>query len=650
LPPSASNSPNPPIQSQPTQNLPPVSQDADSPVNALQRQFRTSSSTLQEYIKQHYPLKTKPSTIHQISHHGFLQRQHGPPALPLPAATASDPATAAATNSLLHFPLLLPAAAYFPDAAPLPNQQPPYPNLSSFSLGLGLNNLQPHGDPRYSTSTVLQQQQHGDPSFINSSTGFPLRASDPLHFVTDLSSYNQNTSLPQQQQPLQDFILYPQQQQQQQQYHHPQQQLDQQQPFPAAAQDFRQSSFTDATALQSLYLQKILQENQLAASLLQQQQPTASTSSMSSTSPQTPETVPMAAVGAGKAELDLDIAIAAFINDTFASDAFTLPSALADIKTDDLPGPGQARKLSPTVSHANAFAAYRKDSSSSMQSPSSPFGIHDSEDDTVPFDTPALVADDGHDLSGLTSPMWGNIDLNQFTLFPDVSTSASAPVFDTASSGREAASLPVTVSPQELSLPLPFNNNSEPFSFSANASPPAPAQLIAPPLNQNKKRPASPPLVCTDSTSTADDSPAPPKKRRQESVSFTGSRNTSLPFVPLDAPTQTRTYVGPPSKTTKRVIPAAAVRKVAAIVTHHQEYTAEPSTSTSMEQLQEEVMKTIEDKRRQNTVAARRSRMRKAEHLQNMEDLVATLRARVEELESEKDIWMRRALDQGWKA
>lgn len=361
-----------------------------------------------------------------------------------------------------------------------------------------------------------------------------------------------------------------------------------------------------------------------------------------------------------------------------------MPSALANIKTGDLPagfaptGTGvaqaQARKSSPTLSHSNAFSAYRKESSNSssaMLSPSSPFGFHDLEDDSVPCDTPALVADDGHDLSGLTSLMWKSIDFNQFNLFPDISAATSAltstipPVIVTKSD--PAPSIPVTVSPQELSLPLPFNGNnvaaSEPFSFTSASFPasvppaPAPSPVSPPPpatvLNQNKKRPASPPLVApTMSEELSEDGQGPaPKKRRQQSVSLTGTRSASTSFVPLDAPTQTRTYVGPPSKTTKRVIPAAAARKVAAIVTQHQEYSSSTSADEhSVEQLQQEVMKTIEEKRRQNTVAARRSRMRKAEHLQNLEDLVSSLRARVEELENEKDIWMRRALDQGWKA
>lgn len=64
--------------------------------------------------------------------------------------------------------------------------------------------------------------------------------------------------------------------------------------------------------------------------------------------------------------------------------------------------------------------------------------------------------------------------------------------------------------------------------------------------------------------------------------------------------------------------------------------------------METEIEKSIEEKRRQNTVAARRSRQRKAEHLQTLENTIAELQERQAALEMEVQVWTQRALAAGW--
>jgi len=105
-------------------------------------------------------------------------------------------------------------------------------------------------------------------------------------------------------------------------------------------------------------------------------------------------------------------------------------------------------------------------------------------------------------------------------------------------------------------------------------------------------------------------------------------------LIPLDAPTQTRRYVTP-SSTSRKSVPAyiSKGRNIDPI-THEEEedeLTEEPPASNATDQ------EKIEWKRRQNTLAARRSRTRKMMKVHRLEETV-------ERLTKEKEIWKTRAL------
>jgi len=93
----------------------------------------------------------------------------------------------------------------------------------------------------------------------------------------------------------------------------------------------------------------------------------------------------------------------------------------------------------------------------------------------------------------------------------------------------------------------------------------------------------------------------------EEKDKFTGTRNTTIPPLPLAAPTMARTYLIPASTARKRAAP----------------------------ELPDEVVSALEQKRRTNTLAARKSRMRKANHLKELE-------GKIGELEREVETWKKR--------
>ncbi|KAF9504309.1 hypothetical protein BS47DRAFT_1262669, partial [Hydnum rufescens UP504] len=85
----------------------------------------------------------------------------------------------------------------------------------------------------------------------------------------------------------------------------------------------------------------------------------------------------------------------------------------------------------------------------------------------------------------------------------------------------------------------------------------------------------------------------------------TGHRRNITPsnLVPVDAPTQQRSYIKP-SATSRKDIPAAF---------------AAASKKRGVSEVFDDLEDAIEAKRRQNTVAARRSRARKLEYVRDLE-------------------------------
>ncbi|KAL9716735.1 hypothetical protein Ac2012v2_001188 [Leucoagaricus gongylophorus] len=110
-------------------------------------------------------------------------------------------------------------------------------------------------------------------------------------------------------------------------------------------------------------------------------------------------------------------------------------------------------------------------------------------------------------------------------------------------------------------------------------------------------------------------------------------RRSPESVLPLDAPTQPRRYVTP-SITSRKDIPSFYTQK---------RHTSFPSEGEE-DELEEERsgipntdQQEIEKRRRKNTIAARKSRMKKLEHKIALEQAV-------ERLTTEKEIWKTRAL------
>ncbi|KAJ7185691.1 hypothetical protein C8R46DRAFT_384804 [Mycena filopes] len=122
-------------------------------------------------------------------------------------------------------------------------------------------------------------------------------------------------------------------------------------------------------------------------------------------------------------------------------------------------------------------------------------------------------------------------------------------------------------------------------------------------------------------------------KRR---VTATGTRKNLKPesLIPLEAPTQKRNYVTP-SATSRKAVPAVFAQKKrqhsVAFAGDDDEAELGVLSPTASE------AETIEYKRRQNTLAARKSRKRKLEHQQMLEDEIVVLKA-------DLDKWKTRAI------
>lgn len=143
---------------------------------------------------------------------------------------------------------------------------------------------------------------------------------------------------------------------------------------------------------------------------------------------------------------------------------------------------------------------------------------------------------------------------------------------------------------------------------------------------------SSPSLYQTSGFPVSGPSPTSPyAPRRRVSGGIRKASPESL--IPLDAPTQSRRYVTP-SSTSRKEIPAFFQKmrnNTPPSDEEEDELTEEPPASNATDQ------EKIEWKRRQNTLAARRSRKRKMQNVQRLEETV-------ERLTREREIWKTRAL------
>ncbi|KAJ7228130.1 hypothetical protein B0H12DRAFT_1004037, partial [Mycena haematopus] len=119
----------------------------------------------------------------------------------------------------------------------------------------------------------------------------------------------------------------------------------------------------------------------------------------------------------------------------------------------------------------------------------------------------------------------------------------------------------------------------------------------------------------------------PPRARRRSNVTGTRKNLTPAALIPLDAPTQKRTYITP-SATSRKAVPDAIVKKRLHSVAFSDDRDAAEDELGSLSPTASEA-EVIEYKRRQNTIAARKSRKRKLEHQQALEDEVDALKQQV---------------------
>lgn len=153
--------------------------------------------------------------------------------------------------------------------------------------------------------------------------------------------------------------------------------------------------------------------------------------------------------------------------------------------------------------------------------------------------------------------------------------------------------------------------------------------------------PYTPSLDAHSNFPNSPESPLPPsssKASRSQKQMPTGTRKNVTPdaLVPVDAPTQPRTYVTE-STTSRKALPAVFMRKRQRAVAFGEEedelVDEDPSTlPPTMSEAD-----AIAAKRRQNTIAARKSRKRKLEYQKHLEEVM-------DREQKEKELWKNRAL------
>ncbi|KAH7908828.1 hypothetical protein BJ138DRAFT_1156734 [Hygrophoropsis aurantiaca] len=242
-------------------------------------------------------------------------------------------------------------------------------------------------------------------------------------------------------------------------------------------------------------------------------------------------------------------------------------------------------KASPDLPMANDLNEY-------LTSP-----LIDSPLDDELLTTPALgSADMNADI--LTSPLMGDYDDDSFREFPSLFGGDYPPIYPQSK-------------PQQGLIPQP--------DFDA-------MYLISP----------NTPFLDTPDASPFEPSMHHPQASSRRKNGATGTRKNITPssLVPIDAPTQSRKYVTP-SATSRKAVPAVFARKRArsqAFGDEEDQLNEDVVITPSMSEAEQ-----IEAKRRQNTIAARRSRKRKLEYQRELED-------NVERYKRESEIWKSRAL------
>ncbi|KAI0926997.1 hypothetical protein AcW1_007636 [Taiwanofungus camphoratus] len=225
----------------------------------------------------------------------------------------------------------------------------------------------------------------------------------------------------------------------------------------------------------------------------------------------------------------------------------------------------------------------------------------------------------------LTTPAIGSADMDILTSpaivdADDFNDFGGAPLFANGGLGLTGAAAdgikaPATA-PSATTLPTPS------FPFDAMYTMPSPNTPALDPasLHSSPRLPTIPP-------------PSTPVPRRKTHPTGTRKNITPESLVPLDAPIQPRKYVTP-SATSRKDVPAVFAKKRARSQAFGDE---DDPLVIGADGLAPTDVDAIEAKRRQNTLAARRSRKRKLEYQRELE-------LGMEQEKAEKEMWKSRAL------
>ncbi|KAF5381930.1 hypothetical protein D9757_007568 [Collybiopsis confluens] len=276
---------------------------------------------------------------------------------------------------------------------------------------------------------------------------------------------------------------------------------------------------------------------------------------------------------------------------------------------------------------------------------------------TSPLDTPyddftnTSPLDDSPWIPDLNTPIMDQIDDFEYLADPTSAWDESAPLFDEAglpyykqssihdgvevkesqqSSQSDAAEL---LSNHKLYLFSPSSPVLEDFNSHPVPSIHSPAQRTGRALYSSPRLPTSP-IFQPSAAAAATTTERTRSKSRGPSLNATGTRKDITPesMVPYNAPTQSRSYVLP-SSTSRKAYPAHAARKRSRSeafgdnTQEQDELTSEAAPGPNASEVEH-----IEWKRRQNTLAARKSRKRKLEHLRIVE-------CERDELKQDRDKW-----------
>ncbi|XP_006462994.1 hypothetical protein AGABI2DRAFT_194037 [Agaricus bisporus var. bisporus H97] len=216
----------------------------------------------------------------------------------------------------------------------------------------------------------------------------------------------------------------------------------------------------------------------------------------------------------------------------------------------------------------------------------------------------------------LSTPLIAHNDVSMLTGPHDM------PLFDSGMIDDESSKVPTldtsslfTMSPTSPTLNTPALN---------------PASLLSPSLGMdNATFPQSTLSHAVDQVPSS----APETARRRVSATGTRKNISTDSLVSLEAPTQPRRYLTP-SATSRKEMPAVFARKRV-----RQQMLDGDDDDLELEALKPNAteLEQIEWKRRQNTLAARKSRKRKLQHQQELENQVS-------DLANDRDKWKERAL------